>query len=121
MRSKLCTPGFAGSAASLLIVGSVLLLTACGDTAVLDPKVGMGATPNLPKPLSNLIPTVNIAPAVGWPAGATPVPMAGLGVTALSSGVEHPRWVHVLPNGDVLVAESNAPQNPRMAKALKAL
>lgn len=119
MRSKLCTPGFAGSAASLLIVGSVLLLTACGDTAVLDPKVGMGATPNLPKPLSNLIPTVNIAPAVGWPAGATPVPMAGLGVTALSSGLEHPRWVHVLPNGDVLVAESNAPPKPEDGKGIK--
>lgn len=69
----------------------------------------MGAQPTLPAPVRQLIPTVNIAPAKGWPAGQMPQPMAGLQVTALARGLEHPRWVFVLPNGDVLVAESNKP------------
>ena len=119
MRLKLYFPGFAGATARIFIVGSAIFLTACGDTAVLDPTAGMGATPSLPKPVNSLIPTVNIAPAVGWPAGAAPVPMAGLAVTALATGLDHPRWVHVLPNGDVLVAESNAPPKPDDGKGIK--
>lgn len=84
-------------------------LVACGDTALLPPEAGMGATPTLPPPKIRLIPTVNIAPAKGWPEGVIPAPMPGLAVAALASGLDHPRWVVVLPNGDVLVAESNAP------------
>ena len=94
-------------------------LAACGDTAMLAPTAGMGATPTLPQPRSSLIPTVNIAPARGWPEGVMPTPMAGLSVTALATGLEHPRWVYVLPNGDVLVAESNAPPNPEDGKGIK--
>ena len=94
-------------------------LVACGDTALLAPEADMGANPTLPRPVSRLIPTVNIAPAIGWPAGVTPVPMAGLSVTALASGLDHPRWVYVLPNGDVLVAESNAPPKPQDGKGIK--
>jgi glucose/arabinose dehydrogenase len=73
-------------------------------------NVGFGPQPALPAPESKkLVPTVHIAPAKGWPAGATPMAAPGLSVRALASGLNHPRMLHVLPNGDVLVAESNAP------------
>ena len=94
---------------SALALAAVAALVACGDTAKLPDTAGMGATPTLPKPLSNLIPTVKIATAQGWPAGQMPTAMPGLTVTALATGLDHPRWVYTLPNGDVLVAESNAP------------
>ncbi len=104
------------TALSLLLLASLI---GCGHTALLPPEAGMGASPTLPRPVSSLIPTVNIAPAIGWPDGAMPVPMAGLAVTALASRLEHPRWVYVLPNGDVLVAESNAPPKPDDGKGIK--
>ncbi|MDB5869033.1 MAG: L-sorbosone dehydrogenase [Polaromonas sp.] len=104
------------AAVCLVLLGG---LAACGDTATLAPTAGMGATPTLPAPKSGLIPTVNIAPAVGWPEGVMPTPMAGLGVTALAQGLDHPRWLYVLPNGDVLVAESNAPPKPEDGKGIK--
>ena len=66
----------------------------------------------LPPPHPTLIPTVNIAPAKGWPAGATPIAADGLKVAAFASGLDHPRWLYVLPNGDVLVAETNRPPPP---------
>jgi len=94
-------------------------LAACGDTATLAPTAGMGATPTLPQPKSSLIPTVNIAPAAGWSEGRMPAPMAGLAVTPLAAGLDHPRWLYVLPNGDVLVAESNAPPKPEDGKGIK--
>lgn len=94
-------------------------LAACGDTALLLPESGMGPNPTLPQPRISLIPTVNIAPASGWPQGLMPVPMAGLAVTALASGLDHPRWIYVLPNGDVLVAESNAPPQPDDSQGIK--
>ncbi|HOZ24815.1 MAG TPA: sorbosone dehydrogenase family protein, partial [Thermomonas sp.] len=68
-----------------------------------------GVDPALPPPQRALIPTVDIAPATGWPQGAAPTPARGLVVSRFAGGLEHPRWLHVLPNGDVLVAESNAP------------
>ena len=94
-------------------------LAGCGDVALLPPEAGMGASPTLPQPVSSLIPTVNIAPAQGWPAGVMPTPMPGLAVTALATDMDHPRWVYVLPNGDVLVAESNAPPKPEDGKGIK--
>ena len=95
--------------AGALFLGLLGGLAACADTAKLDPAQGMGATPVLPEPTTSLIPTVKIAPAQGWPDGTMPTAMAGLAVTALARDLEHPRWVYVLPNGDVLVAESNKP------------
>ena len=79
----------------------------------------MGGAPTLPPPTSALLPTVHIAPAQGWPADTRPTPMNGLRVTALATGLDHPRWLQVLPNGDVLVAESNAPPKPDDAKGIK--
>ena len=97
----------------------VLVLAGCGDQATLPIKAGMGPSPTLPPPHHTLIPTINIAPAKGWPARATPVAAEGLTVSAYASGLDHPRWVYVLPNGDVLVAETNAPPKPEDGNSIK--
>jgi glucose/arabinose dehydrogenase len=73
----------------------------------------------LPEPNVTLIPTINVAPADPWPKGARPVPAAGLAVSAYASGLDHPRWLYVLPNGDVLVAETNKPTAPAAAPSIK--
>ena len=94
-------------------------LTACGDTSKLPAGADTGATPTLPEPVKSLIPTVNIAAAQGWPEGVMPQPMAGTTITALATGLDHPRWVYALPNGDVLVAESNKPPQPDAGFSIK--
>lgn len=94
-------------------------LSACGETARLQVTDGSGPAPQLPEPNKTLIPTVNIAPAVGWPKGAKPVAAPGTQVAAFASGLDHPRWLYVLPNGDVLVAETNAPPKPEDGKGIK--
>jgi len=83
--------------------------------------VGFGPNPQLPEPQRSLVPTVNIAPAEPWAAQQKPVPAAGFGVTAYASGLDHPRWVYTLPNGDVLVAETNAPPKPDDSKGVKGM
>ena len=87
-------------------------VVACAESAKLPFDAGVGAQPTLPAPNTTMIPTVNVAPAKGWPAGTTPVAAAGLDVAAFASGLEHPRWLYVLPNSDVLVAETNRPPAP---------
>jgi glucose/arabinose dehydrogenase len=87
-------------------------LAACGESSSLQVSDGTGPSPKLPEPNNTLIPTVNIAPAVGWPAGGKPTAAAGTQVAAFAEGLDHPRWLYVLPNGDVLVAETNAPPKP---------
>ena len=89
-----------------------LFLAACGGPAVVPSPETVGPDPALPKPQASALPTVNIAPAVGWPAGTMPTPAAGLEVEAFATGLDHPRWLHVLHNGDVLVAESNKQPSP---------
>lgn len=79
----------------------------------------MGPAPELPRPTRTPIPTVKVAEAIGWPAGTAPTAAPGLRVAAFASGLDHPRWLYVLPNGDVLVAESNAPPQPGKGKGLK--
>ena len=79
----------------------------------------MGTSPQLPPPRTSLIPVVKVARAVGWPSGAMPVTSEGLKVTAFATGLDHPRWLHVLPNGDVLVAESNGPADRRRAGGIR--
>jgi len=97
-----------------LLIGTplLLLLGGCGDTARLPVDAGYGQQPQLPAPNPSLIPTVNIAKAVGWPPGRQPTAAAGLQVKAFASGLDHPRTLLTLPNGDVLVAETNAPAKP---------
>ncbi|MBK0390979.1 PQQ-dependent sugar dehydrogenase [Ramlibacter algicola] len=88
-------------------------LAGCGEMSRLPESKQVGPAPELPAPTRSWIPTVHIAPAEGWPVNAQPVAPAGWRVTALARGLDHPRWLHVLPNGDVLVAESNKPQPPK--------
>ena len=89
-----------------------LSLSACGDVATLPVRAGTGTAPQLPPPHKTLFPTVNIAPAKGWADGAKPLAAPGTVVTAYATALDHPRWLYVLPNGDVLVAETNAPPKP---------
>ncbi len=86
-----------------------LALVAC-DIAALPEQETQGPDPKIPAPSEALIPAINIAPAGAWQQGKTPVAAAGLAVNAFASGLDHPRWLYVLPNGDVLVAETNAPE-----------
>lgn len=107
-------------------LAACLALSACAGapstgTTPGDVPAGVGPDPRLPAPEKSLIPTVKVAPAKGWPAGAKPQPAAGLAVTAFATGLDHPRWVHVLPNGDVLVAETNAPPKPDDGKGIKGM
>ena len=95
-------------AASLM----VFALAACGGRDALDPSAGFGPDPTLPPPQLSLFPRVNVAEAVGWPQGRMPTPARGFRVQAFASGLDHPRWLYRLPNGDILVAESNAPPKP---------
>ena len=92
-------------AAVLLALG----LSGCGDISTLPEKADEGPQPKLVKPVSSLIPTLLIAPAKGWPDGVMPKAAAGLAVNAFAAGLDHPRWLYTLPNGDVLVAETNGP------------
>ena len=104
---------------TVLIAGVLpLCLAACGDEAELPVKAGMGQNPQLPPPNPTTIPTVNIAPAIGWEDDMKPRAARGLAVSAFATGLDHPRQLYVLPNGDVLVAETNRP--PKPTKGLRA-
>ena len=98
---------------------AVLSLVGCGAPASLPVSAGTGPRPVLPPPAPSLIPTVDVATAVGWPAGMTPVAAAGTQVNAFANRLDHPRWLYVLPNGDVLVAETNAPPQPADNRGIK--
>jgi glucose/arabinose dehydrogenase len=95
------------------------MLSGCGETAKLSVADGTGARPALPEPSKTLLPTVNIAPAKGWSDDAKPLAAEGMQVRAFASGLDHPRWMLVLPNGDVLVAETNAPPKPEGSTSVK--
>jgi glucose/arabinose dehydrogenase len=101
--------------ATMLLLG----LGGCTDTATLPESAGVGPTPVLPPPHATMIPTFNVAKAKGWPAGAMPVSAPGLTVSAYAAGLDHPRWLYVLPNGDLLVAESNGPPRPDNAHGIR--
>ena len=113
MKTHLCSHRFTQGPLALVLAGSMALALAQPAT----PGPGLGPNPQLPAPeKSGLVPTFNIAPAQGWPQGAQPQAPAGFRVTALARGLDHPRWVYTLPNGDVLVAESNKPPPAEGAK-----
>ena len=103
----------------LLTIALAAGLVACGESSTLQVSDGTGPSPKLPEPNKTLVPTVNIAEAVGWPDGTKPTPAQGLQVAAFAEGLDHPRWLYVLPNGDVLVAETNAPPKPDDAKGIR--
>jgi glucose/arabinose dehydrogenase len=103
---------------AILVCMLVFGLAGC-ETARLPFSATAGLEPTLPPPNRPLLPTINIAPALGWPAGAQPSSVTGTTVTAFAAGLDHPRWLYVLPNGDVLVAETNAPERPAEHKGIK--
>jgi glucose/arabinose dehydrogenase len=103
----------------LLVLLAAVPLAGCGSEAGLQIEDGTGPDPKLPPPERSLIPTVNIAPAVGWRPGERPDAAEGVQVAAFADGLEHPRWLYVLPNGDVLVAETAAPARPDDGKGIK--
>lgn len=85
---------------------AVVSLAACTTPGSSDPFVGFGPNPPLPAPQRTLLPSVGVPSVVGWPADAGPQAPAGFTVNRFATGLEHPRWLLALPNGDVLVAES---------------
>lgn len=92
-----------------LLLTFTLLLAACDAADVPDDKA-QGPNPEIPPPSEALLPTVKIARATGWPEGQMPKAAEGLALNAFATGLDHPRWLYVLPNGDVLVAETNTPK-----------
>src|ERR1700683_3642789 len=106
--------------ARLALLGLVVCMAAgCYERARLPDSAGFGPQPVLPDPTWTLIPTVNFVTAEGWRAGAAPKPASGLAVHALAENLKHPRWLYVLPNGDVLVAETDAPPKPDDNRGIK--
>jgi glucose/arabinose dehydrogenase len=99
-----------------LLMTAAAMLSACGETAKLPFQAGVGPQPQLPEPNSSLIPTVKVSKAVGWNGADTPKAAEGFKVSALAENLDHPRWLYSLPNGDILVAESNKPPKPEGAK-----
>ncbi len=110
---------YAKSAGVCLGLTGALVLQGCTDYSRIAPGTDVGRQPVLAQSTPPLIPTVNIAPAIGWPEGGKPTASVGLSVTAFARDLDHPRWLYVLPNGDVLVAESNAPPKPEQGWSVK--
>jgi glucose/arabinose dehydrogenase len=115
MRTSVLPSGFLLLAACL----ASMVLAACNEQDTATAEQTYGPAPTLPAPEKSLIPTVNVAKAVGWPAGGKPVAAAGMAVNAFATALDHPRTLLVLPNGDVLVAETNAPPRPDEEKGIK--
>jgi glucose/arabinose dehydrogenase len=98
---------------SALFAGALALpLAACNEQDTVSAEQTYGPSPTLPAPNYSWFPTVNVATATGWPAGGKPIAADGMAVNAFATGLDHPRTLYVLPNGDVLVAETNAPPQP---------
>ena len=102
----------------ILLALAAASLAGCAS-ASLPITAGMGPNPTLPTPTPALLPTVNVVTARGWSPGATPAAAEGTRVAAFAQGLEHPRWLLVLPNGDVLVAETNAPPRPEDGSGIR--
>jgi glucose/arabinose dehydrogenase len=104
---------------SACLVALALPLSACNEQATVAAGEDFGPSPKLVEPNKTLIPTVNIATAKGWQDGGKPIAASGMAVNAFATGLDHPRTLYVLPNGDVLVAETNAPPKPEDGKGIK--
>ncbi|MBW8873869.1 MAG: sorbosone dehydrogenase family protein [Acidobacteria bacterium] len=102
-----------------VLVAAAVGVLGCASAARLPVSAGTGPHPELPAPDKALIPVVHVVTAKGWPEGGKPATAAGTAVAALARGLDHPRWLYVLPNGDVLVAETNAPERPEDSKGIK--
>jgi glucose/arabinose dehydrogenase len=107
------------SAVAVLAVGILVVVACTNEHADLPLDSTIGPAPVLVAQKHDLLPTVEVASVVGWQGDATPRPAPGLAVTALARGLTHPRMLYVLPNGDVLVAESNSPKFPGDSQGIK--
>ena len=96
-----------------------IALCGCGEKAKLPEDAGYGPHPVLTDPNPTFLPTINFAKAVGWPKNGKPKAAPGLAVSAFAEGLTHPRWLYVLPNGDVLAAETTAPPQPDDQKGIR--
>lgn len=108
LRTKL----LAALALIVVIVAAALFYLSRPDVARLSIETVSGLKPRITDPRPQTLPTVKLAEPVGWAQGETPTAAPGLAVNAFATGLDHPRWLYELPNGDVLVAESNAPPRP---------
>ncbi|MBA3666919.1 MAG: sorbosone dehydrogenase family protein [Sphingomonas sp.] len=97
----------------------ILLLGACSQASTRSPDLAYGPNPPLVAPQKSLFPTVNVADAKGWPAGMMPTAATGLKVNEFAGGLVHPRSFLVLPNGDVLVTETDGPGTDKTGGAIK--
>jgi glucose/arabinose dehydrogenase len=104
--------------AFVVVLGGAVYIAGYSEHAKVPEAAGYGQSPTLPSPDSRLLPTVHFAKATGWSAGATPIAAKGLAVTAFADHLAHPRWLYILPNGDVLVAETNSPAKPDDQKGI---
>jgi glucose/arabinose dehydrogenase len=104
---------------ALILPGFILLAACAGTRSDLPIDAGSGPNPTLPQPEKKAVPTVNVAPAKGWSGEQTPAAATGFAVASYATDLDHPRWLYVLPNGDVLVAETNAPERPEDKKGIK--
>lgn len=97
----------------LVLAGGVFFYFAQGDTAQLPPGADTGREPTFTSPRSETIPTINIAEVKPWKSDEKPVAAKGLTVARFAEGLAHPRSLLRLPNGDILVAETNSPPRPK--------
>lgn len=104
---------------AMAVLAAIAVVVYSSESATVSVESGYGPDPVLPEPNPKPIPTVNIAVANPWPAGEKPIAASGLTVGEFAGDLDHPRWLYVLPNGDVLVAESNAPPKPEDGKSIK--
>ena len=104
--------------AAALLLGVAALLTGATPPGDGVPP-GFGPDPQLPKPQISLVPTVEVCTATGWTGDARPHAAVGTAVNRFAGELSHPRWLYVLPNGDVLVAETSGPPRPEDNRGIK--
>jgi len=104
---------------AILLLGIAFAFLNCSSIPPAPVSTGVGTNPTLPEPTKQLLPTINIATAQSWPVGTKPRAENDLLVQEFAADLDHPRWVYVLPNGDVLVAESNSPNGLKGIKGIK--
>lgn len=95
-----------GSALAIALIASI---SGCNEHASYDSAQQAGANPPLPAVKNFFVPPMQVPERAGWQNGATPKVADGLKIESIATGLGHPRQVYVLPNGDILVAESNSP------------
>src|SRR5947209_9782601 len=109
----------ASSATMMLIALASAAVAGCGVPARVPVLAETGPHPLMPKPRPSLIPVMKVVTAKGWHGDETPITPGDLSVRPFAKDLDHPRWLYVLPNGDVLVSETNAPKRPDDARGVK--